>query len=95
MKILGILFLVLCFLITLALGAQNQDVVNFNYLIAQGEFRLSVILGIVFVMGFGIGWLICGALYLKARVTARRLRKQVDKQRKELDKLRTDPLKEQ
>nr|WP_152794893.1 lipopolysaccharide assembly protein LapA domain-containing protein [Salinivibrio sp. VYel1] len=89
------MFLVLCFLTTLALGAQNQDVVNFNYLIAQGEFRLSVILGIVFVIGFGIGWLVCGALYLKARVTARGLRKQVEKQRKELDKLRTDPLKEQ
>lgn len=94
MKILGIIVLVLCFLITLALGAQNQDVVSFNYLIAQGDFRLSILLGIVFALGFIIGWLICGLLYLKARMSVRGLRKQVDKQRKELDKLRTDPVKE-
>ncbi|STQ76433.1 LapA family protein [Grimontia hollisae] len=94
MKIIGIVLLVLCFLITLALGAQNQEVVNFNYLVAQGEFRLSLLLGVVFGIGFALGWLICGMLYLKARMSAAMLKKQVNKQRQELDKLRMDPVKE-
>ena len=94
MKIIGIVLLVLCFLITLALGAQNQEVVHFNYLVAQGEFRLSLLLGVVFGTGFALDWLICGMLYLKARMSAAMLKKQVNKQRQELDKLRIDPVKE-
>ncbi|PKF50550.1 LapA family protein [Enterovibrio nigricans] len=94
MKIIGIVLLVLSFLIALALGTQNQEVVNFNYLLAQGEFKLSLLLGIVFGTGFALGWLICGMLYLKAKMSASMLKKQVNKQRQELDKLRTDPVKE-
>ncbi|KXF82185.1 LapA family protein [Enterovibrio coralii] len=94
MKIIGIILLVVSFLVALALGTQNQEVVNFNYLLAQGEFKLSLLLGIVFGTGFLLGWLICGMLYLKARMSASMLRKQVNKQRQELDKLRTDPVKE-
>ncbi|MDD1781771.1 lipopolysaccharide assembly protein LapA domain-containing protein [Enterovibrio sp. ZSDZ35] len=94
MKIIGIVLLVVSFLVALALGTQNQEVVNFNYLLAQGEFKLSLLLGIVFGTGFALGWLICGLLYLKAKMSASMLRKQVNKQRQELDKLRTDPVKE-
>ncbi|CAG20831.1 DUF1049 domain-containing protein [Photobacterium profundum] len=94
MKIISILILVVCFLITLALGAQNQELVNFNYLAAQGEFQLSTLLGIAFGSGFGLGWLICGMLYLKARFSKNRLTKKVVKQQKELDQLRAEPIKE-
>jgi len=54
MKIFTAIVLVACFLITLALGAQNQVLVNFDYLIAQGEFQLSTLLGIAFGAGFAI-----------------------------------------
>ncbi|HIF9254484.1 TPA: LapA family protein [Photobacterium damselae] len=94
MKIFTAIVLVACFLITLALGAQNQVLVNFDYLIAQGEFQLSTLLGIVFGAGFAIGWIICGILYLKARFTKNRLTKKVAKQQKELDQLRAEPVKE-
>ncbi|ELR67494.1 Inner membrane protein yciS [Photobacterium marinum] len=94
MKILSILVLVVCFLVTLALGAQNQQLVNFDFLIAQGEFQLSTLLGIAFGAGFAIGWLICGTLYLKARFSKNRLSKKVQKQQKELDQLRAEPVKE-
>ncbi|WP_299018253.1 LapA family protein [uncultured Photobacterium sp.] len=94
MKILSILILVVCFLVTLALGAQNQQLVNFDFLIAQGEFQLSTLLGIAFGSGFAIGWLICGTLYLKARYSKNRLSKKVQKQKKELDQLRAEPVKE-
>lgn len=94
MKIISILILVLCFLVTLALGAQNQELVNFDFLIAQGEFQLSTLLGIAFGSGFAIGWLICGMFYLKARFSRNRLSKKVEKQQKELDQLRAEPVKE-
>ncbi|MEJ2762498.1 lipopolysaccharide assembly protein LapA domain-containing protein [Photobacterium sp. MCCC 1A19761] len=94
MKIISILVLVVCFLITLALGAQNQQLVNFDYLIAQGEFQLSTLLGIAFGGGFAIGWLICGMLYLKARFSRNRLSKKVAKQQQELAQLRAEPVKE-
>ncbi|MCP4954690.1 LapA family protein [Photobacterium aquimaris] len=94
MKILGIIVLVAAFLITLALGAQNQIMVNFDYLIAQGEFQLSTLLGTAFGAGFVIGWIICGTLYLKARFAKNRLMKKVTKQQQELDQLRAKPIKE-
>ncbi|KLV11391.1 MULTISPECIES: LapA family protein [Photobacterium] len=94
MKILTVLVLVACFLLTLALGAQNQQLVNFDYLLAQGEFQLSTLLGIAFGAGFIIGWMICGLLYLKARFTKNRLGKKVAKQQKELEQLRAEPVKE-
>lgn len=94
MKIISIVFIILCFVVALTLGSQNQEIVNFNYLVAQGNFKLSWLLGMVFGIGFMLGWLICGMLYLKERMSRMMLKKQVNKQRQELDNLRTDPLKE-
>ncbi|GAB3515990.1 hypothetical protein BIT28_22245 [Photobacterium proteolyticum] len=94
MKIISFLILAVCFLLTLALGAQNQQLVNFDFLVAQGEFQLSTLLGIAFGSGFAIGWLICGLLYLKTRFSRNRLSKKVAKQQQELNQLRAEPVKE-
>ncbi|KAB2825413.1 DUF1049 domain-containing protein [Aliivibrio finisterrensis] len=93
MKIVVAILLLSLFLISLAVGAQNQIIVNFNYLLAQGDFQLSTLLGIFFATGFGLGWLICGSMYLKVSMTQRRLRKRLDKQTAELNKLRLDSTK--
>ncbi|OCH22343.1 LapA family protein [Aliivibrio logei] len=93
MKIIVTIALITLFLISLALGAQNQVVVHFNYLLAQDDFQLSTLLGIFFATGFGLGWLICGSMYLKASVTQRRLRKRLEKQNAELNKLRLESTK--
>ncbi|UJF19974.1 lipopolysaccharide assembly protein LapA domain-containing protein [Vibrio sp. SS-MA-C1-2] len=91
MKILGIIILTAIFVIALALGSQNQELVNFNYLFAQGDFQLSTLLGGAFGSGFVLGGILCGLLYLKARYDRRRLSKKVLKQQKEIDTLRTEP----
>ncbi len=66
MKYLLIFLLVLAiFVISVTLGAQNDQQVTFNYLLAQGEFRISTLLAVLFAAGFAIGWLICG-LFLAA-----------------------------
>ena len=60
MKYFLIFLLVLAiFVISVTLGAQNDQVVTFNYLLAQGEFRISTLLAVLFAAGFAIGWLIC------------------------------------
>lgn len=60
-KYLLIFLLVLAiFVISVTLGAQNDQQVTFNYLLAQGEFRISTLLAVLFAAGFAIGWLICG-----------------------------------
>lgn len=94
MKIISLIIVVIGFLITFALGAQNQEIVHFNYLVAQGDLKLSTLLGITFGVGFIIGWIICGLLYIKVRFSQRRLMKKVAKQQEELDALRALPVKE-
>ncbi|MEI8633878.1 lipopolysaccharide assembly protein LapA domain-containing protein [Vibrio sp. PP-XX7] len=79
MRIIKVLFLIIIFLVALALGAQNQDIVTFNYLLAKGNFHLSWLLGMVFVLGFIIAWVIFGSLHLRAKLRLRKLDKQLKK----------------
>lgn len=79
MKIIKIVAVIALFLIALALGSQNQAVVNFNYLMAQGDFHLSTLLGVVFVSGFSLAWLVFGSLHLKSQLQVHRLKKQLKK----------------
>jgi putative membrane protein len=80
MKIIKIIVILALFLLALALGAQNQELVRFNYLLAQGDFHLSWLLGAVFAIGFLIAWLIFGSLHIKAKFTIRKLNKQLKNQ---------------
>ncbi|HFD7430781.1 TPA: lipopolysaccharide assembly protein LapA [Escherichia coli] len=75
MKYLLIFLLVLAiFVISVTLGAQNDQQVTFNYLLAQGEYRISTLLAVLFAAGFAIGWLICGLFWLRVRVSLARAR---------------------
>lgn len=78
MKYFLIFLLVLAiFVISVTLGAQNDQVVNFNYLLAQGEFRISTLLAVLFAAGFAIGWLICGLFWLRVRVSLARAERKI------------------
>lgn len=70
MKYLLIFLLVLViFIISITLGAHNDQVVSFNYLIAQGEYRVSTLVATLFAVGFLLGWAICGLFWLRVRVS--------------------------
>ena len=78
MKYLLIFLLVLAiFVISVTLGAQNDQQVTFNYLLAQGEYRISTLLAVLFAAGFAIGWLICGLFWLKVRVSLARAERKI------------------
>jgi putative membrane protein len=77
-KYLLIFLLVLAiFVISVTLGAQNDQQVTFNYLLAQGEFRISTLLAVLFAAGFAIGWLICGMFWLRTRVSLLRAERKI------------------
>ncbi|KNC94976.1 LapA family protein [Trabulsiella odontotermitis] len=78
MKYLLIFLLVLAiFVVSVTLGAQNDQQVTFNYLLAQGEFRISTLLAVLFAAGFVIGWLVCGIFWLRVRVSLMRAERKV------------------
>jgi putative membrane protein len=65
------------FVISVTLGAQNDQLVTFNYLLAQGEFRISTLLAVLFAVGFAIGWLVCGLFWLRVRVSLLRAERKI------------------
>lgn len=69
MKYLPIfLFILMIFVISATFGAHNDQVVTFNYLIAQGNYQISTLLAVLFSAGFILGWIICGLFYLRTRI---------------------------
>ncbi|MCW2478691.1 LapA family protein [Candidatus Symbiopectobacterium sp. NZEC135] len=78
MKYLLIFLLVLAiFIISITLGAHNEQVVTFNYLLAQGEYRVSTLLATLFAVGFVLGWVICGLFYLRLRIMLGRAQRKI------------------
>jgi len=63
------LVVLVIFIISVTLGAHNDQVVAVNFLLAQGEFRISTLLAVLFGAGFLLGWAICGLFWLRIRVS--------------------------
>lgn len=73
--ILALLLALLVFLLALALGAQNDQLIQVNYLIAQSQLPLSTLMAICFFSGVVVS-LVIGLLWfmgyrLKARQKAK------------------------
>lgn len=88
-RILALIPLVLVFVLTLALGSQNGQLVQFNYLIAQGEFSLAMLLSFFFAGGFLLGWLVFGLLFLRLKMQNRTLNRTMRRQSRELELARS------
>jgi putative membrane protein len=88
-RILALIPLVLVIVLTLALGSQNGQLVQFNYLIAQGEFSLAMLLGFFFAGGFLLGWLVFGLLFLRLKMQNRTLNRTMRRQSRELELARS------
>ena len=67
----------LIFILALIFGAQNEQTVTISYFIAKGEYKLPMVLAIVFLAGFIISWLFAGYQLLKLRVALRRANKKL------------------
>ncbi|WP_392562649.1 lipopolysaccharide assembly protein LapA domain-containing protein [Orbus sturtevantii] len=73
------LLLIAIFAISITLGANNNQIVVFNYLFAQIECKLSTLFAILFGTGFILGWLVTGIFFIRVKLrltsTQRRLKK--------------------
>ena len=67
----------LIFFLALIFGAQNEQMVTISYFIAKGEFKLPLVLAIVFLFGFVLSWFFAGYQILKLRVSLRRANKKL------------------
>ncbi|WP_088328657.1 LapA family protein [Lacimicrobium sp. SS2-24] len=70
--ILALLLALLVFLLALAVGAQNEQLVQVNYLIAQSTLPLSVLMAICLVSGILLSLIIGALWFISYRIRARR-----------------------
>lgn len=92
--IISLVILVVLFATGITLGVQNNQLVQVNYLLAQGEYRLSSLLAVIFVAGFVVGWIVFSLVLLRLKMNNKSLNKKVERQQRELADLRALPIKD-
>lgn len=80
MKFILILVALICVLIVaITFGSGNDQLVTFNYLIAQSQVRLSSLVATTFGIGFLLSWILCGIYLFRMRFKIGQLQRQVKK----------------
>lgn len=87
LKYLLIFIIVLfVFIVSVTLGSKNDQLVTFNFLLAESQFRLSTLLATLFGIGFLLGWMICGIFWLRVRVSLAHAKNKVKKLEQQLSR---------
>ena len=87
--ILGFIVLLAVVLVAITIVANNDQVISFNYIVAQSEFQLSTLVAILFGLGLILGWLITGLFYLKLKLKNLSLTRQIKRQTLQINELTT------
>ena len=87
--ILGLIIVLAIVLVAVTIGANNDQVITFNYIVAESQFQLSTLVAILFGFGLILGWLITGLLYLKLKFKNMSLARQVKRQTLQINELTT------
>ena len=85
--ILDFVIAVAVILVGITIGANNDQLIIFNYVIAQSELRLSTLVAILFGFGLILGWLITGIFYLKIKLQNIALNRRVKRQSQQITEL--------
>ena len=85
--ILGFVIAVAVILVGITIGANNDQLITFNYVIAQSELLLSTLFAILFGFGLILGWLITGIFYLKVKLQNIALNRRVKRQSQQITEL--------
>ncbi|NBI13429.1 DUF1049 domain-containing protein [[Haemophilus] felis] len=85
--ILGFILVVAIVLVAVTIGANNDQIIAFNYIFAQTEFRLSTLVALLFGLGLILGWLITGFFYLKLKVKNMSLARKIKRQELQISEL--------
>ena len=65
--ILGFVIVIAIVLVAITVGANNDQIITFNYIVAESQLQLSTLVAILFGFGLILGWLISGFFYLKLK----------------------------
>lgn len=87
--IFGFVIVVAIVLVAITVGANNDQIITFNYIVAQSEIQLSSLVAILFGFGLILGWLITGFFYLKLKLKNMSLARQVKRQTLQINELTT------
>ena len=87
--ILGFVIVIAIVLIAITVGANNDQIIIFNYIVAESQLQLSTLVAILFGFGLILGWLISGFFYLKLKFKNIVLARQVKRQTLQLHELTT------
>lgn len=85
--ILGFIIVFAIILVAITIGANNDQIISFNYLIAQKQFQLSTLVAILFGLGLILGWLITAFFYIKLKFKNIALNRQVKRQAQQIAEL--------
>ena len=87
--ILGLVVLLAIVIVAVTIGADNDQIITFNYIIAKSEVRLSTLVALFFGLGLLLGWLITGLFYLKLKFKNISLTRQIKRQTLQINELTT------
>ena len=87
--ILGFVIVIAIVLVAITVGANNDQIITFNYIVAESQLQLSTLVAILFGFGLILGWLISGFFYLKLKFKNMVLARQVKRQTLQLNELTT------
>lgn len=85
--IFGFIIVLAIILVAITVGANNDQVITFNYMFAQSDFKLSTLVAILFGFGFILGWLVTGIFYLKLKLKNMALTRQVKRLNQQINEM--------
>lgn len=87
--IFGFIIVLAIVIVAITVGANNDQVITFNYIVAESQFQLSTLVAILFGLGLILGWLITGFFYLKLKLKNMSLNRQIKRQTLQINELTT------
>ena len=86
---LSFIIIVAIVIVAVTVGANNDQIITFNYIFAQNEIRLSTLVAVLFGLGLVLGWLITGFFYLRLKFRNISLMRQIKRQTLQISELTT------
>lgn len=85
--IFGLIIALAIVIVAVTIGANNDQLITFNYMVAKSELKLSTLVAILFGFGLILGWLITGFFYLKVKLQNIALNRRVKRQAQQISEL--------
>lgn len=85
--IFSFIILLAVILVAITVGANNDQVIIFNYIFAQSEIQLSTLVALLFGFGLVLGWFITGFFYLRLKLRNMALARQIKRLSSQVNEL--------